>query len=684
MLLARICGAAIAALVAFPVYRLLQEREIGIMGADVLLGAEQDRALMLSGAPILLVLGFIIARVVGTRRIEGLAARIGQMLTAIPAGRFAAGLGVIAAVYTGLFSLWILDGKPNLIDSMAQLLHARFIAAGALAGPVDGWNEFWHVQNSVVTPRGWVSQYPPGHVLLLAAGFRAGAVWVVGPILCGVTVFFTALAAERLLPDDRAVARLGAVFAAASPFFVAHAGAYMNHVSAAAMCTGAIYFAARARDETAIKWPLLAGLATGAAFTIRPLAALATAVTAAVILANPSRAGTASRRGWLRASLLACMGAFPFVAALAAYNSMFFGSALRFGYTAAWGDATGLGFHRDSWGNMYGPAEAIGFTSSDLTSLSLHLLGTPIPVVLVVGLFLVLARTLTAGQRLIALWALLPVGANALYWHHGMFMGPRMLNEAAPAWALLAGVAAVGLVRTVPPSWEAREYSLRSGLAVAFTLAALAGILYLGPDRLGQYGRAWMASSRIEVPQVPTRALVFVHGGWTGRIAMRLASRGMRLDSVETALRLNPTCDVHRFASRYPAPASPAFRERPVDFTPKAGELRPRIAVSRGNYIRLKQGDQLSADCRREVASDTLGIVDVAPLLWQGDVPGAPRSGALIVRDMGPAANSRLIAVHRDRVPLMFMRRSDDEDPVLLPYATAVSLLWPDAALTAR
>ena len=668
----RVCGAVLAGLVALPVYRLLYGREIGIIGNDILLFTEQDYSLMLIGAPIALALGMILARVLGRERIEGGLARAGGALTSMPLHWFALGAAALAAVYAAAFSLWVLDGKPNLIDAMVQLLQARFVAAGSMAGPVDRWSEFWHIQNSLQTPNGWVSQYPPGHVMLLAAGFRLGAAWAVGPILCGVAVYFAALAAERLLPDDRAVARAGALFAAAGPFFVAHAGAYMNHVSAAAMGAAAVYFGVRARDDDSFGWALLAGAATGAGMTIRPLAAVVTAVTVAAVFALGAEGRRRSLVEWSRYSLAATAGALPFVAALGAYNAHFFGSPLRFGYTAAQGPAMGLGFHRDPWGNMYGIVEAVGFTSSDLTALSLHLLGTPIPVVLVAGLFLLATPRLKAGERLIALWALLPVAANALYWHHGMFMGPRMLNEAAPAWAIFAAVAAAGLVRVVPRSWEPGGYSMRGGLASALTLAALIGVLYLGPDRLVQY-KGWMASTRIDVPEVELPATVFVHGGWTSRIAMRLAARGMRLDSLEMALTHNPTCAVHRFAQRYPG--SPDRDAPPLDFALRSGEL-PRVQISRGNWIRLGEGERLTPECFREAASDTLGIVDVAPLLWQSDLPGAAGDGVMIVRDMGPEANAAFMAAHPGRRPTMLMRRSDDAPPTAVPYDSAVAILW--------
>lgn len=656
-------------LVAVPVYRLLYDREIGTIGADILLFAEQDRALLAIGTPLALVFGLILARFIGTDRIESASARAARVIARPSTPLFAVALAVVAAVYAAVFSLGVLDGKANLIDAMVQLLHARFVAAGELAGPGNSWNEFWHVQNSLVTARGWVSQYPPGHAMLLALGFGVGAVWVIGPILCGVAVLFTTLAAERLLPENRALARVGASLAAASPFFVAHAGAYMNHVTAAAMCAAAVYCGARARDHDSLGWMALSGAGVGAAMTVRPLAAVATAVTVAALFMM--RSGRASLKRAASAAGAATMGALPFVAALSWYNARFFGSPFRFGYAAAQGPAMDLGFHRDPWGNMYGVAEAVGFTSSDLTALSLHLLGSPIPVVAIAGLFLLAAPKLTVGERVIALWALLPVVANALYWHHGMFMGPRMLNESAPAWALFAAVSAAGLVRQVPAAWEARGYSARAGLACAVSVAAIVGVVYLGPDRLRQY-RGWMASTRIAVPEAQGRALVFAHGGWTSRIAMRLAARGMRLDSLEMALTHNSTCDVHYFAKSYPSPAQGG---RAVDFTLRSGEL-PRVQTARGNWIRVREGERLTPECMREVVADTLGIVDIAPLVWQGDLFGAPRSGIMIVRDMGPGANAALIAAYPDRVPLMFMRRSDDTDPVLVPYHEGVSILW--------
>jgi hypothetical protein len=338
----------------------------------------------------------------------------------------------------------------------------------------------------------------------------------------------------------------------------------------------------------------------------------------------------------------------------------------------------GPGFHRDPTGGVYGPLESIGFTSSDLVTFGLYLLETPISAVLVAGTFLLLAKRFTAGQRVIILWALVPVAVNALYWHHGMFMGPRMMNEWAPPWALLTAIAAVGLVRLIPVEKTWGNYSPRAALSVTFALGWAAGIFYLGPQRLASYGGGWMESSRFEVPPVERPSLVFVHGAWTGRVAARLVANGMRRDSLEAAMRQNTTCETHRYAQWYAAPAerrpSPP---PPLDFSFIPSDPPPQMRIAGDDGIRHRPGTTMPRECLREVASDTLGIFDVGPLLWQGDLPGLGGAGAMFVRDMGPDANAHLIRRYPDRVPLMLLRLRDDQAPTLVSYEDGVKLLWP-------
>jgi len=676
----RAAGVLLVALVLLPVYRLLDRPGAGRFPRGSVAAAELSRSMLFLGSLIAIAVAILASSVLHPSAIDVALGRLRKRLVAIPTLWFGGGLALIATALTLTFSLVVLDGKPNLIDAMVQLVHARFIAAGHLAGPAGEFTEFWQLQNSVVTPNGWVSQYPPGYVIFLALGLRLGMVQLVGPVFAGLTVLFTTLAAERLLREDPATARLGAVMLCLSPFLIALAGAFMNHVGAAAFTSAAIYFAVRSRDDKSLWWALLAGAAVGGVFSIRPLTAVVAATVVAVVwLTNDAPESGRRIVGFLRRSLAATVGISPILAAMGAYNQHFFGSPVTFGYVASAGPLVEPGFHRDPTGALYGPVQALGYTSSDLVTLSLYLLETPIPAVLVAGLFLVLAKRFSVGVRVIAVWALLPVAANALYWHHGMFMGPRMLNEFASPWALLTAIGAIELVRLIPGDRVWRNYSPRAVLTLTFALSWVAGPLFLGPQRLSSYGGAWMESSRLEIPHMERPSLVFVHGAWTGRVTMRLISHGMRIDSLEAAMRQNTTCESHDYALWYSNPAADRARQAPpLDFSPIPHNPPPQVRIATEDQIRTNPSLPLSPECLREIASDTLGIVDVAPLLWQGDLPGTEgREGSMFVRDMGPEANARLMQRYPDRVPAVLLRTHDAESPKLVPYAEGMDLLWP-------
>lgn len=675
----RVAGVVLIALVLFPFYRLLGGPDAGRFPRGAIAAADLSRSLLGLGSFIVIVLAVLASRLLDAPAMDRRLLGLGERLVAIPTLWFAGALGVITLALTFAFSVLVLGGKPNLIDAMVQLVHARFVAAGHLAGPANEFTEFWHLQNSLITPKGWVSQYPPGYVIFLAAGMRLGMVQLVGPFFAGMTVFFTALSAERLLSEDRVTARLGALMLCFSPFLIGLAGAFMNHVGAAAFTAAAIYCAVRSRDDGSLWWAAFAGTAVGGVFSIRPLTAVVAAVVVAVVwLTGNARESGRRIAGFLSRSLAATAGIAPIVVAIGAYNKHFFGSPFVFGYLASQGPLVQPGFHRDPVGAIYGPLEALAYTSSDLVTLSLYLLETPIPIVLVAGLFLLLAKRFSVGARVIAFWALLPIVANALYWHHGIFMGPRMVNEAAPAWALLTAVAAIGLVRLIPADKTWGNYSPRGALTLTFALAWLAGLVYLGPQRLASYGGAYMESSRIEIPREARPSLIFVHGAWEGRVTARLVAHGMRVDSLEAALRQNTTCDSHNYASWFSSSATDRPRQAPpLDFSFVPHNAPPRIQIAAGDEVRARTGVPFSRECLREVASDTLGIVDVGPVLWQGDLPGIGSDGPMFVRDMGPEANARLIQRYPDRVPEILLRPHENEPPKLMAYVDGMNLIWP-------
>lgn len=655
---------------ALPVYRLLDPQITGLAGSATIQITDLVRGLLISGSILLLIPAFLAARYLSPDVMDRWVAAVARHLRRPGTTTFAACLAVLSAGLTAAFSLLVLHGKPNLIDAMVQLVEGRYLAHGHLAGPGGPLAAFWFIQNTVVTPRAWVAQYPPGHALLLAVGFLVHAVWAVGPALAGIATFFTALVLERLLPGRLALARLAALLVALCPFSLFLAGAYMNHVTAAACAAAAIYAALRARDGH-WAWGIVAGACGGFLFITRPLSAIS--IGALPVLFIWLSAARRSGRWRLARLAAALLGAIPFGLAMAAWNLHFFGDPFRFGYIAAAGPAHQLGFHLDPWGNVYGPLQALAYTSADLTTLSLYLLETPLPVVALVGVYLLVARRLDEGEALIALWALAPVAANLFYWHHGQFMGPRMLAEAAPPWVALATVAGVGLVRMLPAERRiARLIWPRSALAGGLAVAAAVGLLVMAPQRAVSYGGAWMKSTRVPPPRPPGSSIVFVHVGWTERLGSRLAAHGMRLDSIESALRQNATCDVEDYLDSLESGGTPPR----LDFTPRADRLPREVSIVKGDKVRVARGAAVGAECRAEMWADRLGIFPLAPLLWQGELPPAPEGGTLFVRDLGPVRDAHLLAHYPGRTPYVFMSSAPTATPRLEPYATAMQRLW--------
>ncbi len=639
---------------------MLANGTTGLAGAATAAEASAHSAVLWSALLLCAAPGILAALLVDSATLEKLIAKVVAPLTKPTTLAFALVLAAVASGIAALFAFTVMGGVPMLIDSFAQLLHARYLAEGMVAGPVNSNSEFWHIQQTVLTPNGWVSQYPPGHVLLLAAGLKLGLAWFVGPLCWGVAVLFTTLALHELV-SSVAVARLASLLAALSPFGLALSGAFMSHVPAAACAAAALYFVARARDGALVP-AAFGGLALGALFTMRPLTAVALAAAAALFALSQRR---------LLVPTVMFMGAAPFIVAVAAHNHYFFGSPTRFGYTAALGPNAGLGFGIDPWGNRYGIVEALGYTSAELTTLSLFLFETPLPLVLLVGLFFALGER-TREEWLLFAWCAAPVLANLFYWHHGLFMGPRMLADVGILWAALSVVSVIGLVGSIRAEWRlANKYSPRTFATGTVLATVVLGVVMLLPQRLASYRVPQATQGLLKAPEVDEPTLVFVHGGWTARIGMRLAGHGMRLDSVETALRQNSTCRVHAFADSF---ASGGKSSIALDFAPRATDLPLVAEISPGNRIRVVDNEQLDESCATQVRADQSGVIDVSPFVWQGDLPGTKAHGALFVRDMGPQANHSLIAQHEDRRPMMLIPHADTV--ALVPYTIAVRAIW--------
>ncbi|HEU5210858.1 MAG TPA: hypothetical protein VFU06_15795 [Longimicrobiales bacterium] len=660
-------------LVALPVYRLLDPRETGLAGESTVRLLDIYYDIAWTGLALILLISILASIAIGPDIFGRVSAAIRASLVRPRTGLFVCASALLGGLLSAGFSLVVLDGKPNALDAFAQVLQARYWAAGMLAGPTDVSAAFWGIQNTLFTSSGWVSQYPPGHVALLVPFLLIGVTWLHGPVFVFLTIAFTGLAAHRVLADDLVIARLGTGLLAISPFFLFVGSSLMNHITTAALVAIGIYTLLRAWDGHPA-WAVITGVAFALSIATRPLSTLALAGTWLIAL---PLFWPASVRRTLGVAAAGLAGALPVIVAWLAYNKHFFGSPFRLGYHLTLGPSMGLGFHRDPWGNRYGATEALAYTSSDLTTLGVSLFETPVSAVLVIGAFLAFARLLTRAEWLIVLWAVIPVLANSLYWHHGLYMGPRMLHEAAPAWVLLFTVAAVGLVRRIPRDAAfGGRYFLRPAFGVGMMAAFAIAVAYLAPQRAASYRATTSSDARTTVPVIRQASIIFVHDAWYARIAMPLAAVGMRLDRIETLIRQNPTCRVHRFARAFVAGDSvvASALSASLDTVPRASDLPMTVALAPGDNIRVAPGERLTGECRRQALSDRFGTIDISPLLWQADLHGAPGNGPLIARDLGPERNAQLIAMHPERTPYLYV--AADAGARLVQYEHGIRALW--------
>ncbi len=693
-----------------PLYRVMDtsaeapHREVSVEVAEVTL------QLAWWGTIVTVLLAWTLARLFPPRLPRVAGRRLLGWIERPSSGAFALALGALSgaiAVFTGRV---LYQGLFTNVDEIASTLQARYLAQGMLAGPISEAPDAWLIPNTLMVAEGWVSHFPPTHLFAMAALTRLGAPMLLGPLFAAALSGLVALSLPRLLPDQRGLARVAALAVALSPFLLFLGGGSMSHVSAGAFGAAALYAALRARDGSPW-WALGAGAAVGLMVSGRPFVGLVLGsvftlgiwVPSAVRSAAPSAAWMTPRVG------LTLLGGAPFAIMLGWYNGRLFGNPLTLGYLAGLGDHHRLGFHMDPWGYPYTLEEALGFTSSDVLSMGIQLLETPFPVTAFIGLYLLTATSLPQGMGVLLAWAILPVLANGYYWFHDV----RMLFEAAPAWIAISVLAALALAggpgqdagqdADVPstayrsegddhaePAQEPAPYSriaanrwARDMATWAIVLGVLGAVVWGVPSRWGSYGWSQETLERITPPEPPTEsaAIVFVHTSWNERLSATLQGvGGVRQDTVITALRRNTNCQLHLYALGRAAIARGSrdvtLPEVDLDQIPGTPPDIQRPPAPTGATLRIRPNEVFPDSCIQQLHADRFGAVALAPLVWQGDLPGIERGLPLFVRDLGPGKNRRILALYPDRAAFVFVPKAPEAAPELVSYAEAMAILW--------
>jgi Dolichyl-phosphate-mannose-protein mannosyltransferase len=236
-------------------------------------------------------------------------------------GQTAAFLIIGASFAASLVVVWVLRAFLNSADEYGYIYEAETFLAGRLWNPLPPHHEFFSFLHVFEKDGKWVSEYPPGWSIFLAAGrFLYLPYWLVCPIVGAVLLFAVWKLGQRQNGSLGGI--LAVLLVGCSPFFLFNAASYFNVVPSAAMgilfCWAMLEFL----DHPNVSNALCAGAALGMVGLIRSYDAVVFAIPFAVQFLRVAR-----RRHYALAPRIIAAG-LPFLAVLLLSQLAITGSAL--------------------------------------------------------------------------------------------------------------------------------------------------------------------------------------------------------------------------------------------------------------------------------------------------------------------------------------------------------------------
>jgi hypothetical protein len=432
---------------------------LAVLGLNPLAGPQQLVLFALLG---LYALGF--AAAVPAAEAEEIALRLATLVER--RRRLAALMLVGFGIAGSLLAVWVLRAFPFSPDEYAYLFQAKTFLAGRLWNPLPPLPDLFAYLHLVFWHEKWVSVYPPGWPLLLAAvmGLQLPP-WLAAPLCGGVLLFAVLKLGQKR--DGTLGGLLAAALVASSPFFLFNAGIYLSGISAAAVgvlfCWAALAFLEHPR------WPnaICAGLALGMLGLIRSQNAVLFGLPFAVQFLLQAR--------WrhYRFAPGIILAGLPFLAALLLYNYAVFGSLLPDIHIESPHIRFGL-FPIDEWGLHLTPLDELIFVAKRI-----GMLANWSSLLLVLG-YIAAFGFVAYRRRLSFLNFIFPtyiLGFMLVPFLGGYQFGPRYYLEGFPLLVLTVVSALVPLLRDSNLSrWRPLTASLLVA-HVATCLAAMAAIM---------------------------------------------------------------------------------------------------------------------------------------------------------------------------------------------------------------
>ena len=422
---------------------------------------------------------------------------------------FLFGLFAICVLVCGFISWHVFDGVPGFLDSCAYMFQARLFAQGSLYAPLPPEPDFFEMQN-ILTKEKWYSQYPPGHPALLALGVLFGVPWAVNPILGALTIVCIYLLAQELYGGK--IARLSAVLAGASSFFLLMSSEFASHTSTLFFITLAfLSFVWVVQKKRPLLCAVICGASLGIALLCRPYTTFWICVPLGIAAIVMRKA--LSLRHILIGAIPILVACFAFLA----YNFATTGHPLLFGYIALYGKGHYPGFHLEPGGERFHTvAQGFKYVLGNLNALNYHLFEWPVPSLLFVCLFLGFGKKRFWEWLLVSWLGALLIG-HFFYYFNRLAFGPRFIYEALPALVLLTSRGIILSVQFLVSWWQMPYVHARNALCLMLICFFLFAFLFNVPvtaKSYQSYGGDVILQKYLDAADVE-RALVFVRGART-------------------------------------------------------------------------------------------------------------------------------------------------------------------------
>ncbi|HEY1386949.1 MAG TPA: glycosyltransferase family 39 protein [Ktedonobacterales bacterium] len=474
--------------------------EVGYLLAQMTLWSLMLLLLALAVFGVLVPFGPVLAAGVAQlpRGVGAMASRVPSRISA-PLRRIVRDRWDALALLTVLGSfgyvLWVAlaeyQGQPHILDASAYIFQAKIFASGQLSAPVPSHLGAFQGPFMIASGGRWFAMFPPMTSLLLAVGIVLHAPWLVEPLL-GTLALWGIFRLGRYFYGG-GVAWLAVLLGALSPFYIYLAASYMSHTMALFF---AVYFLwTLVRFTRGWRWydlALAAVFAVGLLLT-RELSAAVIGVTAAAYLLGGQWRALRERFTTIwpifvfALSILVCG-----VVVYLLYNQLQTGSATLSPRTLFFpGDRYGFGLGIGFYGQH---TFAAGMVILDqlLTILLIDLYGWPFYLTLALLPLTFLRRdTRTRWDIFCALALIVFTLAQAGYFYHGIYLGPRHLFETLPFLLLLTARGVTGLAAILARvgralgAWRPTR-TLAMGVAGALLVALIACNLFYYSPRQAQ------------------------------------------------------------------------------------------------------------------------------------------------------------------------------------------------------